>query len=335
MPADRRASRSLSTSCTTLASGITSRTSLSASGRSAPGICHLRCDSSRPRSVVRRITYGGYLPPAATTIALNFYAQAGLKHVLSQGDALLTTAFTNLTSQGIYALASSYGSLLARLVFQPIEESSRGVFGRLLGSSSATSNPRPQDRAAARAYLASLLRAYALLSLHIVTLGPVVAPLLLQFVAGRRWAASAAPRVLGLYCYYLPLLAGNGVLEAFVAAVATPAQIRRQSAWMLAFSAGFAGAGYLFLRVYDWGAAGLIAANGVNMVARIVWSGAFVRQSLGRGSLSAGQVLPGWGVWAISVPTAAILHRVSEIFEGRLQDLAVALGISAVYALVS
>ena len=263
-------------------------------------------------------------------MALNFYAQAGLKHILSQGDALLTTLFASLASQGIYALASSYGSLLARLVFQPIEESSRGVFGRLLGA-----RPRPPDRAAARSYLTTLLRVYALLALPVVALGPVVAPLLLRLVAGRRWAASDAPRVLGLYCYYLPLLACNGVLEAFVAAVARPDQIRRQSAWMLAFAAGFAGAGYLFLRVYDLGAAGLIAANAVNMAARIVWSGAFVRRSLGPGGLDYAQIVPRLEVVGISVLVWAMLHQLSKGFEGRIQDLAVALAISAVYALLS
>ena len=280
----------------------------------------------------RSAAFGGYLPSSALRHAANLYAQAGLKHILTQGDSLLTTLFTSLSSQGVYALASSYGSLLARLVFQPIEESSRGVFGRLLGQ-----KPTPDDLQAAQSYLVKVLKAYALLSLQIVTVGPTLAPLLLRYIAGSRWAQTAAPRVLGLYCYYIPFLAFNGILEAFVSAVATTEQIRRQSAWMLAFSAGFAGAGFLFLHVYELGAAGLVAANAFNMTARIVWCGYFVRQYLSEQGTHIGiaQMLPGFTTVACSVASLAILNQLAKSFDGSIRDLAIALLVSAAYGLTS
>ena len=273
-----------------------------------------------------------YLPSAALTLALNFYAQAGLKHVLTQGDALLTTLFTSLSSQGIYALASSYGSLLARLVFQPIEESSRGGFGRLVST-----KPTQKDLEAARSFLVTLLHAYALLSIMIVTVGPTLAPLLLRYVAGRAWAQTEAPEVLAQYCFYIPFLAFNGVLEAFVSAVATPEQLHRQSAWMLAFSAGFAGAGFLFLKVYDWGAAGLVAANAVSMATRILWSRSLVSQFFAerRMALSWHQILPGPFVFTSSVGTMAMLWHLRQGFDGNFRDLIAAALWSAVYGAVA
>lgn len=215
------------------------------------------------------------------TIALSLYAQSTFKHLLTTGDSLLIASLTPLPSQGAYAIASNYGSLLARILFQPLEESSRSLFGRLLPSSPI--NHTAQTRANlnhATSYLSSLLHFYALLSLVSTALGPTLAPLLLHIVAGSRWTNTAAPAVLAAYCYYIPLLALNGILEAFVSAAATPAQLRQQSAWMLAFSAAFATTGFLVLKVWDLGASGLVLANAVNMALRICWSWHFVQTYL-------------------------------------------------------
>ncbi|KAH8981677.1 hypothetical protein EDB86DRAFT_2931631, partial [Lactarius hatsudake] len=42
---------------------------------------------------------------------------------LTEGDKLLISRLSPLADQGGYAIASNYGSLVARVVFQPIEES--------------------------------------------------------------------------------------------------------------------------------------------------------------------------------------------------------------------
>jgi oligosaccharide translocation protein RFT1 len=85
-----------------------------------------------------------------------------------------------------------------------------------------------------------------------------------------------AGSALATYCYYLPLLAINGVSEAFVSSVATKQQVHAQSIWMGAFSAMFAIAGFIMLRVLDWGAEGLVIANSINMACRIMWSARFI-----------------------------------------------------------
>ncbi|KAI4091926.1 MAG: hypothetical protein LQ344_003744 [Seirophora lacunosa] len=230
-------------------------------------------------------------PFARLTLAFNIYAQSIFKHVLTTGDSLLVAAFTSLQSQGAYTLASNYGGLVARMVFQPIEESSRSLFGRLLHQTAPSSKSSDTVKVAARpeklkqmdqaaAYLLTLLRIYSLISMAVVALGPSFSPLLLHFVAGSRWSDSDAPAVLAAYCYYIPLLAVNGILEAFVSAAANPAQLRAQSVWMVAFSAAFAATGVLVLKVWDQGAQGLVLANAVNMTCRIFWSSLFVSDHL-------------------------------------------------------
>ncbi|CRK48107.1 hypothetical protein BN1723_001364 [Verticillium longisporum] len=230
-------------------------------------------------------------------LASSMMAQSLVKHVLTQGDTFLVSILSTPQAQGVYALANNYGGLLARLVFQPVEESSRSYFSRLLSAAPTTSSETSAEKAAkaspaadktrgkppkeavttAAAHLRTLLRLCVLVGALILTAGPAAAPPLLSLVAGPRWARDGAGAALATYCYYIPLLALNGVAEAFVASVATEAQVHAQSAWMGAFSLAFAAAGFVFLRVLGLGARGLVFANCINMACRIVWSLAFVR----------------------------------------------------------
>lgn len=259
-------------------------------------------------------------------LAFNIYAQSVFKHILTTGDSFLIAAFTSLQSQGAYALASNYGGLVARMVFQPIEESSRSLFGRLLHQPTSSSGISDSDKATAGSeqrkqvnqaatYLQTLLRIYSLISIVVVTIGPSFSPLLLRLIAGSRWSDSDAPVVLAAYCYYIPLLAVNGILEAFVSAAASPAQLRAQSAWMVAFSAAFAATGFLVLKVWDQGAQGLVLANAVNMTCRILWSWHFVRDHFQhRGaSLNYLDVLPSVGTMVCGLGTSWYFKRIQHM----------------------
>lgn len=242
-------------------------------------------------------TFHSLLPTPPLRLASSLLAQSAFKHLLTQGDTLLVAVLSPPAAQGIYALASNYGSLAARLVFQPIEEASRAYFSR---------NPHHASS------LAAILRAYLLLALVLLALAPPAAPLLLSLVAGPRWAGSGAGDCLAAYMYYLPLMAVNGVAEAFVASVASEGEVHRQSAWMGAFSVGFAGAGFVFLRLLGWGAEGLVWANGMNMVWRIVWCGVFIRRYFKRRGVKVrwGEVVPRPVGVAAAAVAAVVVRRV-------------------------
>lgn len=186
----------------------------------------------------------------------------------------------------MYALSANYGGLIARMIFQPIETASRNLFANLCSAESQKSDPmnrkgksqkyQPNKNiVTASTTLQNILRVYTIFSLLVFTLGPQAAPLLLRLVAGKTW--SGAGEVLGTYCYYIPLLAINGVSEAFVAATASTKDLRDQSFWMAGFSVAFAGSAYVFLTVLELGAKGLVFANCVNMAARIVFNFTFVK----------------------------------------------------------
>ncbi|EGR44322.1 oligosaccharide translocation-like protein, partial [Trichoderma reesei QM6a] len=166
-----------------------------------------------------------YFYKPTVSLAGSMMAQSVVKHLLTQGDTFLISLFSTPQVQGVYALANNYGSLLARLLFQPVEESSRSYFSRLIG--------------------------------------PIAAPPLLSIVAGRRWTGSGAGQVLGTYCFYIPFMGLNGITESFVASVATEAQVHRQSFWMGIFSAVFAASAFFFMSVLQLGAHGLVYANSI------------------------------------------------------------------------
>jgi len=202
--------------------------------------------------------------------------------VLTQGDSILIASLASLQDQGAYALSSNYGGLIARMLFQPIEEASRNLFAKLCAPTTSSVASKDEKKAGdgvqqANSTLTLILKAYSLISLVAFAAGPTVAPVLLSLVAGSRWSHTGAGEVLGCYCYYIPLLALNGVSEAFVAAVADNKQLYTQSIWMGGFFAAFAGSAYLFLRVLELGAKGLVWANCVNMACRILFNLSFVK----------------------------------------------------------
>ncbi|KAI1079855.1 Rft-1-domain-containing protein [Whalleya microplaca] len=304
----------------------------------------------------------GYFFKPTLRLASSMTAQSFVKHLLTQGDTFLVSVLSDPKSQGIYALANNYGSLLARLVFQPIEESSRNYFSKLLSSSTPTptptptpiQNPKSESESApqpqpalvkARTDLLALLKAYILLSSVILTLGPPGAPLLIQLIAGAAWSRSGAGLALAQYCAYIPLLALNGASEAFVASVASEADVHAQSLWMGGFSVAFGVAGWVFLRVLRLGAAGLVCANAINMACRIVWSAAFISRWFAARGLRFSfwrDVVPGPDGLALWVGASAAVWgslgragvSVGGVSEHVFRDLVTVVGVAVPYVCV-
>ncbi|KAL4889737.1 Rft protein-domain-containing protein [Aspergillus ambiguus] len=219
---------------------------------------------------------GHLFPRPLIQISTNVFFQSIVKHLLTQGDAMILAAMTTLEDQGAYALASNYGGLVARILFQPIEESSRTMFASLFNSARSTKQ-KMENLTAAKAHLGDILWAYAILSALVVPLGPYLVPQVFHMLGGDRWASADVDGLLSLYCYYIPFLAFNGISEAFVSSAASPSDLRRQAGWMGAFSGCFAVAAFLFLQVGQLGARGLVYANIVNMAVRTAWSFSFIK----------------------------------------------------------
>ena len=248
-----------------------------------------------------------YFSRPLCNLTFSLMLQSGLKYLLTQGDSILLTTFASLSDQGAYALASNYGGLIARMVFQPIEESSRTLFAKLCASppnadstnsesdkADTASSPKSRSEVSARtnpnldqarSTMNLIIHFYILISLPLITLAPGLIPPLFPLLFGARWSATSAPRVLAAYVYYIPFLAINGIVEAFVAAVANAADLAAQSVAMGGAFAGFGATAWWLLTqrqegkekgAGDGGVA-LVVANCVNLGGRIAWGLYFVR----------------------------------------------------------
>lgn len=215
-------------------------------------------------------------------LGANLYLQLIVKHFLTQGDSMILATFSTLEDQGIYSFASNYGGLIARMVFQPIEESSRNVWSKQLNTADKDKKEHKAQVEAVRSHLTDTLRAYAILALLALGIGPDVVPIGLKTLMGSRWMSEKVQGLLSAYCCYIPFLAFNGITEAFVSAAASPADMRRQAAWMTVFTVCFGVASFLLLTVAKLGAFGLVLANIINMSVRTIWSLSYIRGYLRR-----------------------------------------------------
>ena len=206
------------------------------------------------------------------------YIQTAVKYALTQGDSLIISSTTSLREQGSFALASNYGGLVARTFLQPIEDSSRNLFAKLCTVRADCNEELRTPLTRARSILTMTLKLYNILALVAWSIAPSLAPLFLQLIAGQKWTDSGAGNVLATYCYYIPLLALNGVSEAFVAAVATETDLRRQSSFMGVYSIAFAGSAILFTKVLKHGADGIIWANCINMSLRMFFNYSYIKR---------------------------------------------------------
>lgn len=268
-----------------------------------------------------------------TSLAASVFFQSMVKHLLTQGDSMMLAAMSSLEDQGVYALASNYGGLIARIIFQPLEESSRTLFSTLL-SFDETGKRSLAHTHAAKTHLLEVLRAYQLLSAFIFPVGPLLVPEIVGILGGPRWASTKVEDLLCLYCYYIPFLAFNGITEAFVASAANPREIRRQTLWMGVFSTCYAFAAYLFLKVWSMGAYGLVLGNIVNMAVRTFWSYLFIRSylRLHREDLRVGEICiqPASYILAAIATGMTIAQRLS----GSNPGIILATAISCAYGLL-
>ena len=77
--------------------------------------------------------------------------------------------------------------------------------------------------------LLSILSVQVIVSLLLVSLGPPYMTILLHLLLPARYLSTNAPKLLVAWIWYIPVLAFNGVLEAFMASVSTSVDLSRQS----------------------------------------------------------------------------------------------------------
>jgi oligosaccharide translocation protein RFT1 len=211
-----------------------------------------------------------WIDPYHLQIAGGFVFQTIIKHLLTVGDkiAMVALGVTN-ENKGAYRLVSDLGSLVARILFQPLEEASRAYFSKSLTNVSDS----VQKHTESKSLLVLIMQLQILFGSYFVFFAPNYTQLLLT-VLYRKGTAEAAS-LLSLYCIYVPFMGINGVTEAFFQAVAPTEKLTSQTLYMIILWAVYILSSY-WLDALSFGASGIVYANMINMALRIGFSLQFI-----------------------------------------------------------
>lgn len=206
---------------------------------------------------------------------LIFTIQGIFKHILTEGDRILLVLLLqdNAYDKGLYALASAYGGMAARLLFQPLEENARLLWIKL---ASKVENHRieSKEKTDLQESYSLLVKFVLYVGLFFAAFGTNYTEVLLRLImssSNQDRAAAAAP-VLSGFCIYTLTMALNGTTEAFLYAISTsPRDVSVLT--LVHFSAGVLS--YALLApwwVHLYGTVGLVAANTVCMILRSLYA---------------------------------------------------------------
>jgi len=157
-------------------------------------------------------------------------------------------------------------------------------------------------------YLTVALKLVILIGLIFMAFGPSYSYSLIRLLYGEKWSDGEASLALQFYCLYIIVLAMNGTSEAFLHAVGTKNELERSNDMLLIFSLIYVALNILLIR--SAGAIGLIMANSLNMIFRIIYSGRFIQRYFqGTSSFSFRKCFPlGWQILILS----SIITLISE-----------------------
>lgn len=226
-------------------------------------------------SLIPQISSKPFIDVISRDLALSFTQQSVMKHLLTQGDMMVMSFLAPLHNQGVYSIVNNYGSLVLRIIFNPLEESSRIMFCQKIGQYSTDEITFDKSELSdnfklCSGYLKMAVKCNIYFALFISLICPFYTEILVSWFLGSRWVAIGTPFILSVYCAYVGLLALNGILEAFVYGVATKHQVNEISKILLKNSAVFLLLSAVMINMMD--SLGLIFANSVNIIQRIKYS---------------------------------------------------------------
>ncbi|XP_015903746.1 man(5)GlcNAc(2)-PP-dolichol translocation protein RFT1 [Parasteatoda tepidariorum] len=204
----------------------------------------------------------------------SFFKQTLLKQLLTEGERYLMTFFSLLSfaEQGLYDVVNNLGSLAARFIFLPIEDSSYLLFTQLLPRNKSQSQ---ENITLCLTVLGNILKLMALLGLTILVFGISYSQLLLYLYGGTKLSSGIGLTLMRWHCFYVLLLAVNGISEGFKFAVMSHVEIDRYNKNLVLLSISFLLASYGLVTFF--GSVGFILANCLNMLFRIVHSFFFIQ----------------------------------------------------------
>lgn len=215
-----------------------------------------------------------YFRPEVVLSWRSLFIQTLFKYFLSEGDHLIINYLFTADAQGVYSLVDNYGSIIARLLFLPIEESTRLHFTKLLSA------PKRQNIIDSLNLLKYVCIFYANLCILIFISGYINGPFLLKVLLGNKnqWSQTSVFDTFRQFIFYIPFLAFNGILEAMLSSIATPKDIQKHSLFLSLLSVLVLVVLYILVSTLHLDLLGLIITNSLNMAFRIIYCIVFLHK---------------------------------------------------------
>eukprot|EP01012_Entosiphon_sulcatum_P019796 TRINITY_DN24758_c0_g1_i1.p1 TRINITY_DN24758_c0_g1~~TRINITY_DN24758_c0_g1_i1.p1 ORF type:complete len:568 (+),score=64.56 TRINITY_DN24758_c0_g1_i1:35-1705(+) len=188
---------------------------------------------------------------------IDLWVETFLRCGLQESEKWVMMHFVVLADQGAYAAVANLGSLVARMGFKFVEDVSQTAWSKLLGEGDL----RPTAVHLSAQLYSLLLRLMLLIGIVFIVFGIPYSQALLFVLYSYKWLFSVAPFLLQCYCPYILLMGLNGIAEAFVRATASHDALNRFKSFQLLCGVVYIGTMYVLAQRYEWGPAGVIAAN--------------------------------------------------------------------------
>nr|CAG4644725.1 EOG090X04LH [Leptodora kindtii] len=245
----------------------------------------------------------------------SFFKQGILKQILTSGEGYITTVFSVLTfaEQGVYDVVNNLGTMAARLLFAPVEESSYMYFAQMIDRNMPLHNQPPQQVTKLSQVLSALLKFASLAGAIVLIFGFSYSHLLLRIYGGTCLTDGPGPNLMRAHFAYVLLLGINGVTEAYVRAAMSSQQLDGHNRVMVVLSATFLILSWLLSRAL--GGVGFILANGINMLVRIGYSINYIKNhysAIPEGS-PLGSLIPN-GMQVTTLALAFLIIASSEVW---------------------
>ena len=208
-----------------------------------------------------------------------------LKHVLTEGDKIMMTSLRSSYDQGVYAVLNNYVSLIARLVFYPIEESSRIAFAQCASQIKVEKSSLEASRLLQQQYLllSRLVMSLSLLGCLFPTFGVHYSRLAVKLFLARQYQQEETVSTLQAFCSYILVLGLNGITEAYLHSIMPSSQFT-------AVNMNLVYSSILFLTVVAplnalLGTAGVVYANSLSMLLRLMLNYQLIHRSFSQPNL--------------------------------------------------
>ncbi|KAJ4442356.1 hypothetical protein ANN_03942 [Periplaneta americana] len=169
--------------------------------------------------------------------------------------------------EGVYDVVNNLGSIAARFLFRPVEDSAYFYFSQMVTRDIPIKEQNQKHMAESAKVLYEVIRCITCIGLVIVVFGQSYSHLLLFLYGGESLILGPGLTLMLAHCLAVLLIAINGITECYAFATMNTAQLDRYNRIMAVLSVLFLVVAWLLTRLF--GGVGFILANCYNMGARI------------------------------------------------------------------